>query len=287
MLNQRLVAGSLMAAAMAAVLALDTRLFPAYPCLLACVLLVGFLSVRELLGLLPAADRPPEAVCTPAVVAILAANWVSPVLLARGYTPDQLLPSPVGFTFVTSVACLFAWEMGRYTGDDRATRRIAHGVFALVYLGYLPGFLVRVRWLGPDAAAGASLLALAVFVPKVGDIGAYFTGRLLGRTPMAPRLSPKKTWEGFVGGLAASAAVAGGFQVVWPVFRFGISEAVLFGLVLSAVGVFGDLTESLLKRDAGAKDAARNVPGFGGVLDVIDSVLFAGPVAFAWFYLAG
>ncbi|MFO0852302.1 MAG: phosphatidate cytidylyltransferase [Gemmataceae bacterium] len=284
MLKHRLLAGSVMAAAMAAVLVLDTRLAPAYPCLLACALVVGVIAAHELLGLLPAAVRPTALVCVPGVAAILATNWVAPVRMALGYSVDGLLPSPGGFAFVIAVAALFARELWRYGRDDGAAARVAAGVFVLAYLGYLPGLLVRVRWLGADPAAGAGLLALTIFTPKVGDIGAYTVGKLAGRTPFAPRLSPKKTWEGFVGGLAASVAVAAGYQAVAPVFRHGLPEAVAFGVVLGLAGVFGDLAESLLKRDAGTKDAAGRVPGFGGVLDVIDSVLFAGPIALAWFH---
>ena len=100
---------------------------------------------------------------------------------------------------------------------------------------------------------------------------------------MMPRLSPKKTWEGFAGGLAfavATAVIAGQFV---PVFRHGFVEAAAFGLVVGIAGVLGDLAESLIKRDGLSKDASKAVPGFGGVLDVIDSILFAGPVAYVWF----
>ena len=122
-----------------------------------------------------------------------------------------------------------------------------------------------------------------IFVPKCCDIGTYFTGRYLGRHRMTPLLSPKKTWEGLAGGLVAAMATA--LLVGWlivPLFRRGAGEAVLFGLVVGVAGVLGDLAESLIKRDCGAKDASQVVPGFGGVLDVVDSVLFAAPVAYWW-----
>ena len=148
--------------------------------------------------------------------------------------------------------------------------------------GLLACFFVQIRWLSPDAVTSATMLALVVFVPKFNDIGAFFTGTFLGRHKMTPVLSPKKTWEGFAGGLVASVLTAVGLSFAGPVFAGGIPEAVAFGLVVGAVGVLGDLAESLIKRDGSQKDASQVVPGFGGVLDVVDSVLFAAPVAYLW-----
>ena len=99
---------------------------------------------------------------------------------------------------------------------------------------------------------------------------------------MAPRISPKKTWEGFAGGMLTGAAVAVGLAYLAPAFS-GPLEAAAFGLAVGVAGVLGDLAESLVKRDCQTKDASKSIPGFGGVLDVIDSVLFAAPVAYLWF----
>ena len=135
------------------------------------------------------------------------------------------------------------------------------------------------------------MLAITILVPKCNDIAAFFTGTFLGRTKMTPLLSPKKTWEGFAGGMiggtlvsVAVSLVASAFDVT--VFRGGVLEAVAFGLVVGVAGVLGDLAESLIKRDCQTKDASRDIPGFGGLLDVIDSVLFAAPVAYLWFTLS-
>src|SRR5947209_9544644 len=153
----------------------------------------------------------------------------------------------------------------------------------MAYLGVLPGFLIRLRWpMSSESNTGAVALALAVFVPKVCDIGAYFTGRLLGRHKMTPRLSPGKTWEGAAGGLAAAVGVSFALQGVAPVIPGGPAGVVAFGLTVGAAGIFGDLAESLIKRDCQRKDASAIVPGFGGVLDVIDSVVFAAPVCYWW-----
>jgi phosphatidate cytidylyltransferase len=153
------------------------------------------------------------------------------------------------------------------------------------YAGLLPSFLLQLRWL--DGGLGSVALALAIFVPKCGDIGAYAMGRLLGKHPMTPLLSPKKTWEGAAGGLAASVLAALVLNLIstfvsgkepllaWP-------SAVLFGVVIGILAMLGDLAESLLKRDCGRKDASTLIPGFGGVLDVLDSVVFSAPVAYLW-----
>jgi phosphatidate cytidylyltransferase len=153
------------------------------------------------------------------------------------------------------------------------------------YLGLLPSFFAQLRWLaGTDkgVATGTQALALALFVPKGCDIGAYFTGRLLGRHRMTPILSPKKTWEGFAGGMLAAVAIAIGLGRMGPALRGSDWLALGFGLTVGLAGILGDLAESLIKRDSRHKDAAQNVPGFGGVLDVVDAVVFAAPVAYAW-----
>ena len=131
---------------------------------------------------------------------------------------------------------------------------------------------------------GSVALALAIFVPKGCDIGAYFTGRLIGRHRMTPVLSPKKTWEGAAGGLAFAVAIAFALNAFRPVIPGGTAGIVGFGLTVGLAGMLGDLAESLIKRDCERKDASQAVPGFGGVLDVVDSILFAAPVAYWWLH---
>jgi phosphatidate cytidylyltransferase len=115
---------------------------------------------------------------------------------------------------------------------------------------------------------------------KCGDIGAYAVGRLFGRTKLAPVLSPGKTIEGSLGGLAFACAAA--YFTFWAMAdstpkRWGW---LAYGLLVGTAGMLGDLAESLLKRDAGRKDSSTWMPGFGGVLDILDSVLLAAPVAY-------
>jgi phosphatidate cytidylyltransferase len=108
------------------------------------------------------------------------------------------------------------------------------------------------------------------------DTGALFSGKLLGGPKLAPQLSPNKTWAGSIGGLACAGIVCGALAFVLGV---NIASAVLFAAVLSVAGQLGDLFESLVKRRMGRKDSGGLIPGHGGVLDRIDSILFAAPVA--------
>jgi phosphatidate cytidylyltransferase len=156
--------------------------------------------------------------------------------------------------------------------------RIALSVLTVCYLGLLPSFLLQLRWL----PAGTEALALVFFVPKIGDSAAYFTGRLFGRHPMTPILSPKKTWEGAAGHLIGAALGGWALNLLGPVVPGGVIGALAFGFALGLAGMLGDLAESLIKRDCQQKDASRIMPGFGGVLDVVDSILFAAPVAYWW-----
>jgi phosphatidate cytidylyltransferase len=127
-----------------------------------------------------------------------------------------------------------------------------------------------------------------VAVVKAGDIAAYVAGSLVGATKMAPVLSPGKTWEGAVASLIGSAAAA--WLVLTGLQGTGLGLAVpaqpwggwlAFGLLVGGAGMLGDLAESLIKREAGAKDSGHSLGGLGGVLDLVDSLLFAAPVAWA------
>jgi len=187
---------------------------------------------------------------------------------------------PVLLVFVGTLLTTFLAEMYRFREPGSAVPRLALTVFVVAYLGLLGSCFARLRWLPEHSGL---ILTLTIFVPKCGDIGAYFTGRFLGRHRMTPILSPKKTWEGFAGGLLASMLTAVGLSYAGPVFASGIPEAAAFGAVVGVAGVLGDLAESLIKRDCQTKDAANSIPGFGGLLDVIDSVLFSAPVAYLWF----
>ncbi len=254
-----------------------------YPCLLLTVVLLSVLATLELHALLAWLVRPPLWLVVIGTVALALAGLPAQMEWVKG-DPWRY----VAWTFAALVLLDFLYEMARFREPGGVVVRCALLVWMLAYLGLLPAFLVHLRfWPGePAEARGAAALALVIFVPKCGDIGAYFTGRYLGRHPMTPILSPKKTWEGLAGGLAASMATALVVNAWVPLFGT-VAEAALFGLVVGGAGVLGDLAESMIKRDCGAKDASRSVPGFGGILDVVDSILFAAPVAYWWLRGAG
>jgi phosphatidate cytidylyltransferase len=115
------------------------------------------------------------------------------------------------------------------------------------------------------------------------DTGQYFVGRALGRHKLAPRVSPGKTWEGVGGGVVFGLIGAG--LVFWLAGRFHVASVVTFALALVPAGISGDLAESLIKRDVGVKDSSTWMPGFGGVLDLLDSLLVAAPVAYLFWAL--
>ena len=290
MLRTRLWMGALLIG-LAIILLLEDRWFaPWYPVLYLTYIVASLLATHELLDLLPEDSRPCEWLTILGVFLITAGTWW-PALQASRDTPPGLDSWDVIGIFTLAVMIFaFLREMWVFTGPNRIVMRLALTAFTLFYLGLLPSFLVHLRWLPGDRSTVA--LALAVFVPKGNDIGAYFTGkfltgRLLGRTPMTPLLSPKKTWQGAAGGMLASVGVAYGIQAFYPVIPHGWVGTVCFGLSVGIAGVLGDLAESLIKRDLKTKDASKSIPGFGGVLDVIDSLLFAGPVVYLWFRLAG
>ncbi|HVF46522.1 MAG TPA: phosphatidate cytidylyltransferase, partial [Pyrinomonadaceae bacterium] len=157
------------------------------------------------------------------------------------------------------------------------------GVF---YIAFLGGFLVAMRT-GFDNVAGLSTHLLAYFFLVLfgSDVGAYFAGRALGKHKLAPAISPGKTVEGLIGGIAAAAGFAA-LATWWFFPELPYAWSIPLACVLALVGVLGDLFESAIKRGAGAKDAASILPGHGGFLDRLDSLLFGAPILyyFARFY---
>jgi phosphatidate cytidylyltransferase len=123
-----------------------------------------------------------------------------------------------------------------------------------------------------------------IFVVKFADIGAYTIGVLFGKHKFSPRISPGKTWEGMGGAVAAAVIVSFLFGACCDIM--GWLPAVIFGIFIAFTGQLGDLVESMMKRDAETKDSSNKVPGFGGILDIIDSPLFTAPFAYLFFTFA-
>lgn len=195
--------------------------------------------------------------------------------------------------FIVVFVMLFAaLRRARERQASDAIVRMAGTVLATLYLGGLAWFLLAIRVKQSEHFEGQTLKVLFVLlVVKFTDIGAFFGGRAIGRRKLIPWLSPGKTWEGLICGLLTAGAVGAAMAPFISANRVEMSglawqKGMIFGMVLGGIGQLGDLLESLMKRDADVKDSGSAIPGFGGILDVIDSPLVAAPFAYLLFSLA-
>jgi phosphatidate cytidylyltransferase len=164
---------------------------------------------------------------------------------------------------------------------EEALPSSAIAVLATLYVGMLGGSLIRLH---DDFADGAKLVYFLLLVVWLGDSGAYYFGRTFGRHKLSPRISPKKTVEGLMGGIAASVATAVIIQVTF-FHNFPLVHAIIAGVILSIAGVIGDLAESMWKRSAAVKDSGTLLPGHGGFLDRFDSIFYTTPILYVYWFL--
>ncbi len=201
---------------------------------------------------------------------------VGVVLVSTSWWGARLMHVPVSIYLpmatVLTLAGMMLWQQMRL-GVNGVLANCGVSCFALLYLGLLGAFILAIRVDG-----GPLAFLTFVFVIKSSDIGAYTFGKLFGRHKLAPRVSPGKTWEGLGGAMVFAAVVSLAFAMISGIM--GVWIAPVFGVVMAVVGQLSDLSESMLKRDAQQKDSSNRVPGFGGILDVIDSPLFAAPCAY-------
>ena len=171
------------------------------------------------------------------------------------------------------LACLFAFVL-QFTRRDnsQALMSIAVTMMGLLYIGWFLSFFVKLKFL-PD---GPVLVTYLILVTKSSDIGAYFIGRRFGKKSLIPRISPSKTIEGTIGGFGTSVCVSMACATFLPAYLRG--HVVVLGAFFGVLSQVGDLAESLLKRDCGVKDSGRKFSGFGGVLDMLDSLFFTAPI---------
>jgi phosphatidate cytidylyltransferase len=274
--------GTLLVALVTGVVIFDHLFAPVFPCLWMFQTGLALIGTLELIDLLGPGRRPQLVTSIVGVFLLNTMNWL-PHWLHFG---DPW--ASVFGCFTVLILVVLLWEMATFQEPGRSMERMGLTLLIICYLGVLPCFLAQLRWLDPaDVLKGNVAVAMAIFVPKSCDIGAYFAGRLLGRHPMTPVLSPKKTWEGAVGGLTTSALFTIAIDRLGPVhvLQGDWFLEILFGVSVGALGMLGDLAESLLKRDCRHKDASHVVPGFGGVLDVVDAVVFSLPLTFLWLKL--
>ncbi|MBI3601899.1 MAG: phosphatidate cytidylyltransferase [Candidatus Omnitrophica bacterium] len=154
-------------------------------------------------------------------------------------------------------------------------------LFGVLYVSWFFSFLVKIRLMLPGLE-GVELLGFILLVTKSGDIGALLIGTSIGKHPLLPKVSPNKSVEGTAGGIMVSALVAVMASSFLPSqIHFPLWQVALMGMFFGSLGQLGDLSESLIKRDCGVKDSGKILPGLGGILDMIDSILFSAPA----FYL--
>jgi phosphatidate cytidylyltransferase len=236
----------------------------------ATLVLAGALLVIAVYEYFPLVERGTPL---PRVVVVAATVFVA---LTIGYSPG----AHVEVALAAAMLVVGALAVGSLQPADDVARRVAVALLPLLYLGVPVGAIVAVR----DRWGAGALFAL-FFTTVASDTAQYYGGRLMGRRLLAPVISPKKTIEGALSGFAAGAMVLPAFGHWWLPGLPPWSLA-LVGVTLVAAGIVGDLFESLLKRSAGVKDASALIPGHGGVLDRVDSLLFAGPVYYVFLRFA-
>lgn len=298
MLRWRLLSAGVILAVLLSLLWLDARqavFGVAGVWLMPVLVALTILATEEALSLFAAKGHRPVAwVAYLGGVAITLSACLPMFYAFAGRTFSHHQLGRVGWPFCVfglAMAAAFAAEMRRFARPGNSTVNAALSVLAMAYTGVLMSFLAALRLIDMGPRGLAALVSLLLVV-KLTDTGAYFTGRTLSRFmkthKMTPILSPGKTWEGAVGGLAS--AILGSclfFTVIHPWIMGPKGDPIppawtwiVYGVVLAISGTLGDLSESLLKRDMERKDSSTWLPGLGGVLDVLDSILMSAPPAY-------
>jgi len=213
----------------------------------------------------------PMALCILVMLFIIAAFVLEPISVEMGVF-IALLVLPASFVFSRGAL-------------EEALPSSAIAVMATLYVGMLGGSLIRLRNDFTDLQrTGPKLVFFLVLVVWLGDAGAYYVGKRFGKHLLSPRISPKKTIEGLVGGIAVSVLTA---VIVHFTFfpAFPLTHAIIAGIILSIAGVIGDLAESMWKRSAAVKDSGALFPGHGGLLDRFDSVFYTAPILYVYWVL--
>jgi len=254
-------------------------------------LVAGLLAAGEVLDMLKGKGHDIVAWPVYAGITLILVAASAPLgwqLMGAEYPPDCPL-GKLGWPLAAaalSVGLVFVGEMMRYKEPGGVIVNVALGMFATLYIGLLLTFVAELRLFDSNERGMAAIVSL-LFITKLSDTGAYFVGKSLGRHKLAPRLSPGKTIEGAIGGIAAACLAS------WVFFQFiaprivGAETAtaplwgvLLYGAIIAVAGMLGDLSESLIKRDMERKDSSSWLPGLGGVLDILDSILAAAPAAY-------
>jgi phosphatidate cytidylyltransferase len=290
-LRWRLISGSVMVSLLVGLCWLDAQAARPGIYLAPLVVLLGVLAAGEMLRMFRARGGTPLAWVV--YVGTLLPVLASCMPIAWSEYPEDCPVGRLGWLacgLAVGLLVALLGEMLRYGSQDNppgtALGNLSLATLSILYVGGLLGFLIQLR-LFPgigDFKPGLAPLLSLILVVKVSDTCQYFVGRRFGKKKLAPVLSPGKTWEGAVGGIGLGALLTA------TILSFSLESnhwalLLVYCLVLSLAGLVGDLAESLLKRDAGVKDSSSWLPGLGGVLDMLDSLLLAGPVAYACWLL--
>jgi phosphatidate cytidylyltransferase len=290
MLAWRMFLGPVLIAAFIGLFVADARAGSTAPFLFCLACFVAVRGTWELVQLLRGRFDLNFALLAGISLAIVAANWMTAVPASAGASAQGAgrLGLPM-LLYVLAGLTLFIRALARYRAPGRNIESLSVELLIVTYIGVFLSPMVQLRWIVLDL--GYIPFASLIVATKCGDTCAYFAGRLFGRTKLAPLISPGKTRAGAVGALVG-AALGSWVWLTWGTLWLTNAEpsswywSVLYGIVLGLTGLVGDLAESLLKRDVEVKDSAPLLPGFGGLLDILDSILFAGPVAYAlWLVL--
>jgi phosphatidate cytidylyltransferase len=302
MLGARILSGLSLIALFLGVLYLDEWFSPWFPLWFGLTTVAMGVAALELVKLLRSTSaRPSLNSVLGGVMALVVSNWmphlcshlegserISPVL-SEPTEPISVLSWPL-LTFVGVLMVSFVVQSVQFVKPGRTVATIAGTVLAIAYVGLLGTFIIQMRWLDGPLHGIVPLLFL-IATAKGADTGAYVFGRLIGRHKLWPALSPNKTIEGAAGGLvfavASSLIITAVAQFLLRIPMWEWRFALAYGILIGVVAQLGDLMESMIKRDCERKDASTAVPGFGGVLDVLDSLLFAGPVAYGFWLSFG
>ncbi len=194
-----------------------------------------------------------------------------PLSIIREFIPT---PGWEVFLIISALISVFVLQIFRFDSQN-AVIAIATTIFGIIYISWLFSFIIRLRTM--DGYDGRWMAFFVVFVTKMADAGAYISGSLFGKHLLIARISPKKTIEGFVGALIFGTLAGISIKGSLP---FGIWQTGLLSIVLTVFGQIGDFSESLIKRDCQVKDSGNIFPGLGGVMDIIDSLIFSVPVMY-------
>lgn len=205
------------------------------------------------------------------------------LVLALSFSYRQLAELPIIILLLLFLLSFLVF----FNQQASSIGNLAVTVFGFVYLTIPLGCILSINYFFPSDGPkdGRLWLAYVLIVSKMTDIGAYFCGKIFGKTKLAPLISPKKTREGAWGGIAAALISSLLVSLLFPMMQMGSSfqmtiwQSIWIGLLISILAQLGDLAESLLKRDAGVKDSS-HLPGLGGVLDVVDSLIFTLPLMY-------